>query len=178
MNFDHHIAHGQTEQGLGREFAVNSLGHTIVTGDTHDTGMVIVPGIVPSAAYAAGDAVGKAFAIVVPKEGFIETICVRDLDAETIQFDIVLFNEPITSGTDNSAYDMADLDADKYVGHVTVTNADFVSFNDNSVAIVPNIGLMYHAPKGVLYAQIVTRGAPTYGAAQDLALRLIITKYS
>ena len=127
-----------------------------------------------TAAYAAGDAVGIKGAFYAPKRGIVQSVNVLDQSDQQIQFDIVLFDGNFTGGTNNAAFDMADEDADKSAGHITVTNADFISFADNALASVHNVGLQYVAPKGRLWFQVVTRGAPTYAAVTDLRFRLHI----
>lgn len=171
------LSYGLVDQGIVKEMAVTRSGSTIITAHSIDTGMQIIPGIAPAVAYAAGDALGTLLVIGVPKVGLIETVAVSDWDAETTSFHILLFNGPITSGVDNGAFDLGDADSRQYIGHITVNNADFISLADNSVAVVPNVSLMYHAPEGQLYIQLVTRGAQNYTTANDLAIRFVITEY-
>ena len=124
--------------------------------------------------YTAADALGVSFTMAVPQVGVIETMRITDLADQGAAFDIVLFDSSITSGTNNDAYDMADADRTKWVGHVAVTAADYSSFNDNSVAIVTNVGLAYIVPGGIMTVQCVVRGTPTYAAAGDLSISPII----
>ena len=145
-------------------------------GKLHDTGMFVVPGIVQAAAYASGDAMGTEFVLNVPNHGIIQTISVVDKDSEELQFDIVMFSKgdpdaPVVN--DNAAYDFHDERSVDFVGKITVTAADYITFNDNSVATL-NPQQAYHTPTGQLYCRLVTRGVPNYTAATDLSLRIFI----
>lgn len=145
-------------------------------GKLHDTGVFVVPGIVQAAAYSIGDAMGTEFVLNVPKHGIIQTISVIDKDSEELQFDIVMFSEGDPDApfvADNAAYDFHDERSIHFVGKITVTAADYITFNDNSVASL-NPQQAYHTPSGQLYCRLVTRGVPNYTAATDLSLRIFI----
>ncbi len=120
------------------------------------------------------DALGTKTTFTVPEEGVIETLRFTDLDNEDVAIDALLFNADITSGANGVAYDMADVDAAKFIGQVKISNADYSSLVDNSVAVVPNVGLAYECPGGVMTVQFVVRGAPTYAAAGDLSASFVI----
>ena len=146
-----------------------------VGGKTVVTDFIIPPGMHISSAYAAGDAVGTPFVVDVPRSGDINTVLVQDLDSEQLQLDIVLFSSLPTRTADDSPFDMADEDGPKYVGHITVTAADYIAFADNAVAVVTKIGLSYVAPERKLYGQVVTRGAPNLTSLQDYRIRFVIS---
>ncbi len=110
----------------------------------------------------------------VPEEGVIETLRFTDLDNEDAAIEFWMFNSDITSGTNGVAYDMADGDAAAYIGTIKISNADYSTGADNSVAVVPNLGLAYTCPGGVITFQAVVRGTPTYAAAGDLSASLVI----
>ncbi len=152
-------------------------GTVTVIGRIFDTGNMAIAGIASGAAYASGDAMGVPQSMKVPKSGRIETIVITDMDKEELAFDIAFFQDFITPTADNSAFDLLDADRDKVQGHVSITNADFASFNDNSVGTYTNVGYSYTAPTGLLVFQLITRGVPNYTASDDLAIRFVIYDY-
>ncbi len=130
-----------------------------------------VPGM-DTGAYATGDAVGVSFTLNVPQHGIIHSARLFDQSDQEIALDIVMFDAAITSGTNNDTYDMADADASKYIGHLSITNADYASFADNAVAVAGNFSIVYTINTGTMTIQVVTRGAPTYAAVTDLSIAI------
>lgn len=122
----------------------------------------------------AADALGTKTTFIVPEQGVIETLRFTDLDNEDAAIDVLLFNADITSGANGVAYDMADGDRTAYMGQIKISNSDYSSLADNSVAVVPNVGLAYSCPSGVITVQLVVRTAPTYAADGDLSLSFVI----
>ncbi len=122
----------------------------------------------------AADALGTTTTFDVPEKGIIETLRLTDLDNEDAAIDFLLFNAAITSGSNGVAYDMADGDNGAYIGQVKVSNADYSSLVDNSVAAVPNVGLAYSCLGGVITVQAVIRVAATYAAAGDISVSFVI----
>lgn len=132
--------------------------------------------------YATGDAVGgkltfdfqgdnKAF------HGLITKIIIIDKDSETAPFDLVLFNDDFTATADQSAFDPTDADLLNCLGFLSIATTDYASFADNSVAVKTSGRQMpcdFVCTKGVLYGQLVVRGAPTYTAATDIVVKLIV----
>ncbi len=131
------------------------------TSKVYRTSPVEVPGIGTGAAYASGDAFGTSWEVVVPVEGTITDVVFLDLDDEGIQKDFVLFDAPFTETSDNSAFDVNDVDLLKCVGFISLT--DFVDFNSNQVGRA-SPALSYRAAGGKLHGQIVTRGADNIAA--------------
>lgn len=120
-------------------------------------------------AYTAGDLVGGKLTLadvflVGPKEPYLLSITVQDLTKQNAALDFVFFDsDPTgTTFTNNAAFDVADADLPKILGYVSLT--DYSSFNDNSVGSVNSIGLAVKPTGTALYAAIVARGTPTYGA--------------
>lgn len=120
-------------------------------------------------AYTAGDLVGGKLTLadvypVGPQEPFLVSITVQDLTKQNAALDFVIFDSDpaATTFTNNAALDVADADLPKILGYVSLT--DYSSFNDNSVGSVTNIGMSVKPTGSALYAAIVARGTPTYGA--------------
>lgn len=136
---------------------------------------------VDTSAYASGDLLGAKLTLssairTSGGTGIIESIVLTDLAKQNAQIDVVFFdsNPSATTFTDNAALDIADADLEKIIGHVTIYASDYISFSDNAVATVRNLGLAFQASgSDDIYACLVVRGTPTY-AADDLALRVTI----
>jgi hypothetical protein len=133
-----------------------------------------VPGI-NNVQYGTGDAFGTKIALTgLPEHGIIKTISLTDLADQDAAFDLILFDADITSGTNNSAYDMADADASKILGHIAIVAGNYSSFADNSMATQNGIDIAYILDGGAMTIQCVARGTPTYAAAGDVVFRLTI----
>jgi hypothetical protein len=137
---------------------------------------------VDTSAYAAGDLVSKGGAVLTfdlgafgkGAGGLIQSARLVDQAKQQVPLDLVLFdsNPSNTTFTDNAAFDVADADMDKVIGLVRLV--DYCALNDNAFALASNLALDF-ALKGdgsTLYGALVSRGAPTYVAATDLALQL------
>ena len=139
------------------------------------TPLVKIPGIVASAAFADGDAVGVKFNIGVPTSGTITTTLLSDLDDEGLSLAFILFDDDFDGGTDNSAFDMTDANELKYCGFLTVSN--FQALNDNQLGQSSTV-LDYVAPTGRLWVQAVARGAVNIGVSTDYGISLILEDHS
>ncbi len=145
-----------------------------VTNKVRYTIAVDVPNLVTAGALDANDAAGIRFIIPdVPKSGIIVSAWLYDAAKQEIQADLIFSGiRQFTSGVDDAAFDPTDEDI-LALSVITFTNADYRAFNDNSIAQVDNLGIGYEAPNGVLYCQLVTRGAPTY-VAGEVSVRLAL----
>jgi len=130
-----------------------------------------VKGIGTGAAYAAGDAFGLTNEVTVPVKGTIAYITFMDFDGEAIQKDIFFFNAPIDPTTDNDPYGPSDADLRKWVGVASV----FVYYAaaNNQVGIAYP-ALAYVAPRGILYYQLVTRGADNIAATYEPEISFVV----
>lgn len=139
-----------------------------------DTGWLTVP-LVTGAAYATGEAVGSPPfpSGSVPKKGTINTIMVIDQDKEELAGDLAIFDNIIVATDDQLAFDVAVVDMPSQVLSIPITSADYVTYANSSYATVPNAGYQYTAPKGVLYTQWVTRGAPNFATGTRLLVRYL-----
>ncbi len=138
-------------------------------------------------AYATGDLIGKhtggylTFANmcrVTGAGGKIVQAVLIDQAAQSAAIDLVLFSTvpSNTTFTDNSALDISDSDTPTIVAIVNFASASYKAFADNS-AIATSV-LLNYACVGTttLYGALVSRGSPTYAAATDLTLRLVIER--
>ena len=136
---------------------------------------------IDTGAYQAADNIGGklTFANAARETGGcgrIQTVVVVDQDNEKTEKDIFFFHtDPSNSTiTNNAALDIADADLLTCVGYVNVPAAAYKSLNDNAVAIVSNVGIVFDLPSGAtsLYAAVVERGTPTYTAVTDLQISI------
>ena len=106
----------------------------------------------------------------------IASLSFSDATGEESALDLLFFNSSITTGTNNTAYDLSEADSKEALGVVAVLAADYVATATASVArIAPDLD--FQVSSGiVLFLQIVTRGTPTYAGANDLQLRVLIEK--
>ena len=127
---------------------------------------------------AAGDLVGgkltfSSFSAPAGSGGVIESVVITDLAKQSTAKDVVFFDvDPSnTTFTENVALDIHDTDILNIVGVAQVTT--WVDFNDNSVGQALNLNMPFVVASGTsLFAAMVERGTPTYGATSDLQVRV------
>jgi hypothetical protein len=128
--------------------------------------------------YAAGDLVGGLLTFGLdafrPAGGaFLRQALLYDLAKQDVDLDLLLLSASITPGTDNAAFDLADADMTKVRGLVNLTT--FAGFNDSGILHATGLSVpitldLTQATLAV-YAVLISRGTPTYGAS-DLTLAL------
>lgn len=157
---------------------VCSLASTNAYADSVSKVIEVTPTI-DTSAYTTGDLIGTKLTLAGSGNeslgsGFIESVEITDLDKETVDIDVVIFDaDPSgTTFTDNAAFDPADADLVNIVCVIPVTS--HFDFNDNGVSIVKNVGCPYKLAVGStsLYAALVSRASVTYTSAADLKLRV------
>jgi hypothetical protein len=136
--------------------------------------------------YASGDLVGTKLTLsnalrAQTGRGRIVSVTLVDQAKQSAALDVVFFNaNPSgTTFTDNAALDVADADALKYAGHVSIVAGNYAAFADNSAAtvVVSGAGIQVTATdSSTLYACLVSRATPTYAAATDLQLTVGIVQ--
>lgn len=126
--------------------------------------------------YSAADAIGGgiAFERLVPGDGgscIIETVTVIDQADQGANLDIFLFDDQITFTADNAAFDPSDADMLKCIGVITVDTWN--AADKSTIGTEKSVGLAVQVAPGkqALWAQLVTRGTPTY-VADQLHVRL------
>lgn len=143
------------------------------------------PVIVP-AAYASGDAIGGLLTFENVCSPFapdfrIADAIITDLAKQSAYLRLMCFDRAFTPTADNSPFDPSDADLLNTLGWVAWAAADFAALNDSSVAQKGgDLGAIYSKWMRLvdggtsLFAQLVSYGAPTYGTASDLTIRLLI----
>lgn len=140
------------------------------------TPLIVVPGMT-TGIYAADDAVGTKFQIPVHcTSGIIDALALVDLDAQSVAYDLLLFDADFTSVADNAAFDLLDGERGAFVGQINIPAANQVVFGTTeTLATVKDIQFPFVAPLGILFAVLTTQGTPTFaGAPGVLSLRLVI----
>ena len=132
-------------------------------------------------AYATGDLIGGKITLenaalidnLNPTTGIIQSVVITDLAKQSVALDVVFWDtDPSnTTFTDNSALDISDTDLPNLIGVASVTS--WFAFNDSSAGQALNLSIPFQVARNqhAIYAAIVSRGAPTYGAS-DLTLRV------
>lgn len=127
-------------------------------------------------AYATGDLMGAAILSVAANASKLKlnAIVVTDLAKQSAAFDIIFLKGAITTTTltDNAAADIDDVDLPLVIGAVSVPAGAYFALNDSSFAVVKDINLNLELTGSTLYALLVSRGSPTYAAA-DMTIRLV-----
>ena len=149
------------------------LGIVPVSPKTFDTGWIDIGGIATASLYTALDAVGNPFELRdMPESGEIRTVLVQDQDKEEIACVLHLFDESLETATaDHDALNVVANDMNKQAGEISITNADYSTSANSSFATVGNLGILFNAPRGVLYGHWKTLGAPTIAASKRLMVR-------
>ena len=146
-----------------KPFGVVSIdGVTTVSGKTVRIGPLGIPGVGAAVAYTANDAFGTLQRIEVPASGIIQSVRFFDLDDEGLNMELLLFSQQPAAETDNDPISVADNELAKLECSILIdTWRDLI---DNQVGVEDNLGIAYTAPKRELWAQWVSRGAPTIAA--------------
>jgi len=93
----------------------------------------------------------------------LQSVTVIDVDDQGIGIDLIFFNDNTTLGTENSAPDIDDTEAQTIIGRVQVGAGSFYDLGANRVACVYGIGLpMKAGTGGSIWMAGIARGAPTY----------------
>lgn len=132
--------------------------------------------------YSSGDVIGGVntvpAAMVNPgSTSKLDTVVVIDLANQKAALDVVFFDAvPASSiGADNAAYALADADAGKEIGRISILTTDYVSSGAlNAEATIKNVELTLQSKVGLkdIYCAVIARGAVTYGSAADLSIKL------
>ena len=144
------------------------------------TAVVAVTPVITAGAYHAKDAVGGRLEFmnavrVSGGSGVLHAVTIIDNDSEAAALWLVLFNQAFVASADNAAFDPSDADLLNCIGAINIGTADYVAFNDNSVAQVRSTGLPFKLTgTTTLYGQLMCVATPTYTAVNDLTVKVHI----
>lgn len=129
---------------------------------------------VSAAAHAAGDVVCQPveLPLITNSNGcaVVESVVIRDYDnTQGITLYAVFLKSPIAIGVNNAAMTISDNDLDQVLGHVAVSNANYISFTNNQIGTQPNCGLELRADpsrQNSVWLALRSGGTPTYGSGK------------
>lgn len=141
--------------------------------------------IVDTAAYASGDLIGSKITIADAVRsdggsGTIRSIVLNCKSSQTTAFDIVFFKaDPTgTTFTDNAAIAIAVADFDKiFGGFVFAATTSWIDVGTPSFA-QSLVEIPFKLASGTtIFAALISRGTPTFGAVSDVTVTLGIEQY-
>jgi len=146
--------------------------------------VISVTPVLSLAAYTANDVAGALLtfagaASVYANEGRIRRITVIDADKEKAAGKIYFFNaDPSAAAkTDAAEFLPAAADLAKLIAVKAIAAADFVDSSSDSVAVYEtDIPFVLAAGGTSLFAVFVCDATPTYTAADDLIIKLVISR--
>jgi hypothetical protein len=139
----------------------------------------INPSVTTIVPYSAGESVGALmiFNKLLPKNIFscmIHTVLVTDGSNQCSPLDLVILSGvPAVASNNASVFDLAGPDSSLYVGHIPILSTDYSSWNTTAGACVKDLGLLVNVPAGIVYAQLVARGAPTFQHLNDIRVSIL-----
>jgi hypothetical protein len=148
---------------------------------------VSVTPAITAGAYTAGDALGGllTFANVVRVAGGggeITKVVIVDNALQSAPVDLVLFRQTFTPTANNDPFGVSDADMQNCLGFIPVANTDYAEFANNCVATKAS-GLQmpfeYRLAVGgtALFGQLVIRIGDTFGAVNDITVKMTVRRY-
>lgn len=108
----------------------------------------------------------------------LDSLVLLDEGDQAAETDIFFLSSNVAMGTEDSAISITDANARKIVGALNIPAANYFDLIGSQVAVVRNIGMKMQGESTSLFVALVTRGTPTYGAADALKAKLSFTAYS
>jgi hypothetical protein len=127
--------------------------------------------------YTTGDQMGTEMSFPVgPAEGFtrgyIVGVTITDNEDEVTATDLFLFSAPASPAADNAANSWADANMDTFVAVLSASTILDAALN-KALVYYPPVRIPFQANGGILYGNLVARGAPPgYSAATALLVTL------
>lgn len=126
-----------------------------------------------TSAYTAGDvlaATQELPEVVKQLDGgaYIDSMTVIDKDDQGAAFDVYVMNANVSMGTENSAPNISDANAEAILGKIAVATGDYSDLGGVKVATIKNLRIPVVPATGTssLYVAAVNgAGTPTYTAA-------------
>jgi hypothetical protein len=152
--------------GDGATLPVSATANAIPVKALDD--VITIDCTVDTNAYAEGDVLFATqevagFSTAADITSILQSVVVADVDDQGIGIDLIFFNAATSLGTENSAPDIDDTEAQTIIGRVQVGAGSFYDLGANMVACVYGIGLpMKAGTGGSIWMAGVARGAPTY----------------
>lgn len=98
--------------------------------------------------------------------GIIQDVVFLDKDDQGQAFDVYILNANNSLGTENSAPNITDTNAESIIGLFSVLGSDLTDLNNSRIANIKNIGISVKGATGTddLYVALISRGTGTYTA--------------
>lgn len=152
--------------------------------------VVSVTPTVDTSIYASGDLIGTklTFSNALSQatgSGVLLSAIIADAAKQTSDLELVIFgsNPSSTTFTDQAAFAIADADLSKVQAIILFSSSDRYSYSDNLVSFKGSIAIPVKAfsstsgaPGRHLYGALVSRGTPTFAAANDVTITVGITQ--
>lgn len=160
--------------GSGEQSQFQGTGSGALRDTGVDADVYTVTYSLDTSAYASADLVADTQSLsstAVDQKGgcvILDSITILDKDDQGVALNILIHNTSTSMGTENSAPNIADVDAAGICGFVPVATGDYVDIGGAKVATVRNIGLVVKAASGsqALWTSIVNgSGTPTFSAS-------------
>lgn len=137
----------------------------------------VTPTVTASSAYTSGNALGGL--LTLTKMGnfgasMLRGIVVTDKANQKSAMDILFFGQTFTATTDKNAVAISAGDLVNSMGHVNVATGDWITVGAATAVATKSslwIPMTVLGGDNTLYAQLVTRGTPTYAATSDISVR-------
>lgn len=128
-----------------------------------------------SSSYASGDCMGAPFAVEVkePNGYAIADVVLIDDETNAKDFDIVFFRAPWTYGADNAAFAPTDVDAENFLGTISVSS--HTTYTYNSISQWSAGRALAPAGSSTIYGQLVAKGTQVFETHTPLTLKLVFT---
>ena len=135
---------------------------------------------VATGAYTTGDVMGGLLTFDMRSKGnggVIRRMRFRDSANQKAELELWLFKEPpTTTFADGDPFLPVEADLDKVIDFITMLTGHYKTENTRALGIVRSLDVDYELNDGIdnlfLYAYLVVRGTPTYGATTAVKLWL------
>ena len=132
---------------------------------------------ITAGAYAAGQNVGGllTFASAARQTGgggVIKSMEIIDDASQSVQLELWLFNQTFTQGADTAAWTPVEAELENLV--CVISTAAGIYYTGGATATVCDVEISkrYDVVGTSLFGRMVTRGAPTYAATDDLTVKI------
>lgn len=165
LNANANLQIADTDVGAANPVPVKAAGDTIVQTPT-----------ITLSAYVANDAVGglltfAAAARVSGGGGVITDVIIVDDDGEDAELELWLFDQTFTPIADADAWAPSEADLENLIAIVSTADDTWRAAGTPS-AINIEVTRRYDLAGTSMFGQLVTRGTPTYTAADDLTVKI------
>ena len=151
----------------GYTHAISTFGITISQTPTVTAGL-----------YAANDAVGGLLTFAnagraIGYGGVVKDMVILDDEGQDAALELWLFDQAFTPIADNAPWAPTEADMENLVGVIATANGTYyqAAAGARSTAVV-EASQRYDCVGTSLFGQLVTRGAPTYAAVDDVTVKI------